>query len=85
MHKTTTLSLQQWGNSLAVRIPATLARLAHFSLGQPVELSLENNYVVIKSIGEPKLSLAQKLALFNPEIHAGEAMATITLGKEVIE
>jgi antitoxin MazE len=46
MQKTSTLSLQQWGNSLAVRIPAAVARLAHFSLGQPVELVVENESVV---------------------------------------
>jgi antitoxin component of MazEF toxin-antitoxin module len=40
MSKTAVLTLQQWGNSLAVRIPAALARSAHFSVGQPVELSL---------------------------------------------
>lgn len=84
MQKASTLSLQQWGNSLAVRIPAAIARLAHFSLGQPVELLIENNSVVIKSVGAPKLSLAQKLAKFDPQKHVGEAMATGLVGKEII-
>lgn len=30
MPKTATLTIQQWGNSLAVRIPAAVARSAHF-------------------------------------------------------
>lgn len=85
MHRTSILSLQQWGNSLAVRIPAAVARSAHFSLGQPVALSVENNSVVIKSIGTPKLSLAQKLALFDAEKHTGEVMLAAPLGKEVFK
>ncbi len=79
------LSLQQWGNSLAVRIPASIARSAHFKLGQPVELSIENDSVIIKSIGVAKLSLAQKLARFDPEIHGGETMATTPIGVEKID
>ncbi len=74
MQKTSVLSLQQWGNSLAVRIPAVIARLAHFRLGQQVELSVENDSVIIRTIGEPKLSLAQKLAKFDQKQHAGEAL-----------
>jgi hypothetical protein len=30
MTKTATLTIQRWGNSLAVRIPAAVARAAHF-------------------------------------------------------
>ncbi len=85
MQRTSTLSLQQWGNSLAVRIPVAVARSAHFSIGQSVVLTVENNSVVIKPIGAPKLSLAQKLALFDSEKHTGEAMLTTPLGKEVFE
>jgi len=31
---------------------------------------------LVKAIGEPKLSLAQKLAAFDPALHDGEVMAT---------
>jgi antitoxin component of MazEF toxin-antitoxin module len=36
--KTATLMVQQWGNSLAVRIPSAVAKSAGFKLGQPVRL-----------------------------------------------
>jgi len=81
--KTATLTLQQWGNSLAVRIPAAVARSARFKVGQPVEVSAQDSNVVVKAIGEPKLTLAQKLAAFDPVRHAGEAMVTGRVGKEV--
>jgi antitoxin MazE len=74
MAKTANLTIQQWGNSLAVRIPAGVARAARFSVGQPVEVALDDSGITIRPVGQPKLSLAQKLALFDPAIHAGEAM-----------
>lgn len=82
MQTISSLSLQQWGNSLGVRIPAVVARLAHFSLGQPVELSITDEGVLIRPAGQPKLSLSQKLALFDSKKHGGEVMLTRNEGKE---
>ena len=84
MKKSARLSIQQWGNSLAVRIPAAVARSAHFAVGQQVEVSADETGVTVKSIGAPKLSLAQKLSLFDPAVHGGEVMATAPVGAEVI-
>jgi len=83
MAKTATLTLQQWGNSLAVRIPAAVARSARFKVGQPVEVSAQDSNVLVQAIGAPRLTLAQKLAAFDPALHGGEAMATGRVGKEV--
>ncbi len=83
MSKTATLTVQQWGNSLAVRIPAKVARSARFKVGQPVEVSAQDSTVLVRPVGEPKLSLAQKLAAFDPERHGGEVMATGRVGREV--
>ena len=83
MSKTATLTLQQWGNSLAVRIPAAVARSVRFKVGQPVEVSAQDSSVLVTAVGEPKLTLTQKLAVFDPVRHAGEAMVTGRVGKEV--
>lgn len=83
MSKTAKLTIQQWGNSLAVRIPSAVARSARFSVGQPVEVTVEDASVVVRPVGEPKLTLAQKLALFDPEKHSGEIMPTSRVGAEV--
>ena len=82
MAKPVNLTIQQWGNSLAVRIPAAIARSAHFSVGQPVEMVLEEAGVSVRAVGPPKLSLAQKLALFDPAVHGDEVMETRPLGVE---
>jgi antitoxin MazE len=84
LSKTATLTVQQWGNSLAVRIPAAVARTARFRVGQPVEVSAQDFNVLVRSIGEPKLTLEQKLAAFDPLLHGGEVMATGRVGKEVL-
>lgn len=84
MPKSATLTLQQWGNSLAVRIPAAVARSARFKVGQPVEVSAQDSNVLVKSIGEPKLTLAQKLAAFDPALHGGEVLVTHPVGTETL-
>lgn len=83
MVKSAKLTIQQWGNSLAVRIPSAVARSARFSVGQPVEVVLEDDGVVVRPVGEPKLTLAQKLAMYDSAKHGGEAMATGRIGAEV--
>lgn len=83
MNKATTLTLQQWGNSLAVRIPASIARSVRFAVGQPVEVSVQDASVLVKAVGKPRLTLAQKLAAFDPVRHGGEAPATGRIGKEI--
>lgn len=82
MAKTATLRIQQWGNSLAVRIPAAVARSAHFEAGQEVEVTTEEIGVTVKPVGPRRLTLADKLAQFDPVRHGGEAMATTPVGAE---
>lgn len=84
MAKTATLTLQQWGNSLAVRIPAAVARAAHFEVGQEVQVTSDEIGVTVKPVGQRKLTLAEKLALFDPAKHGGEAMTTGLIGAEVL-
>jgi antitoxin MazE len=84
MSKTAALTVQQWGNSLAVRIPAAVARSVRFKVGQPVMVSVEDSNVVVRAIGMPRLTLSQKLAAFDPARHGGEAMGTIAIGNESI-
>jgi antitoxin MazE len=84
MTRTAKLTVQRWGNSLAVRIPAAVARSARFTVGQPVEVSAQDSQVVVKALGTPRLTLAQKLAAFDPALHSGELMATVRIGQEAL-
>ena len=40
--------------------------------------------ILLKALGEPKLTLAQKPAALDPELHSGEVMATAPVGNEVL-
>jgi len=84
MTKAATLTVQQWGNSLAVRIPAAVARSARFKVGQPVEVSAQDSTVLVRPIGRPSTTLAQKLAAYDPAVHGGEAMPSAPVGAEAV-
>src|SRR5579862_877981 len=84
MAKSSELRIQKWGNSLAVRIPSSVAKRAGFQAGQPVWLSMQDASVLVSPTGKPVLTLAQKLALFDPQRHRGEAMVMGRAGREVV-
>jgi antitoxin MazE len=77
------LDIKQWGNSLGVRLPAAVAREAHLHVDQRVRISVEGDQVVITPIDATRLTLEQRLAVYDPKRHGGEQMATEqTLGAE---
>ncbi|TXT38066.1 MAG: transcriptional regulator/antitoxin MazE [Comamonadaceae bacterium] len=76
-------TIQEWGNGLAVRLTAPVAKAAHLALGQPIRVEVVEGGVLLRPVGEPKLSLAQKLKAFDPAVHGGEAMASGLVGAEV--
>jgi antitoxin MazE len=48
------------------------------------KVSAQDSNVLVKAIGEPKLTLAQKLAAFEPALHGGEVMPTRPIGNEAL-
>ena len=76
-------TIQEWGNGLAVRITAPVAKAARFALGLPIRVEVVEGGVFLRAVGKPKLTLAQKLKAFDPAIHGGEVMACGRVGTEV--
>jgi len=75
MHTT----IQKWGNSLALRIPAAFAKDAHLATGSEVNLSIHDGVVHIDPAPEPHYSLSALLKGVtdenrHTEIDAGEAV-----------
>ncbi|MDH2917855.1 MAG: PbsX family transcriptional regulator [Sideroxydans sp.] len=68
------LDIKQWGNSLGMRLPAAIAREAHLQLHQRVCLSIKKGVITITPVSDGELTLAQRLANFDPVKHGGEAM-----------
>ena len=77
------LDIKQWGNNLGVRLPAAVAREAHLRVDQRVRVSVAGDQVVITPVEDTRLTLEQRLAIYDPKRHGGEQMATRkTLGAE---
>jgi len=77
------LDIKQWGNNLGVRLPAAVAREAHLHVDQRVRVTVEGDQVIITPVDATKLSLEQRLAVYDSNRHGGEQMMTTqTLGAE---
>ncbi|MBD8524665.1 AbrB/MazE/SpoVT family DNA-binding domain-containing protein [Pseudomarimonas arenosa] len=77
------LTVQNWGNNLAVRIPASVARAARLVRGQPVVVeAVDGNVVVRPQGGPPRMTLEQMVKAFDPKLHGGELMADAPRGAE---
>ena len=77
------LDIKQWGNNLGVRLPAAVAREAHLRVDQRVRVSVEGDQVVITPVDDSRLTLEQRLAVYDPKRHGGEQMVTTgSLGAE---
>ncbi len=68
-------TIQTWGNGLAVRITAPMAKAAHVARGTPVTLEVVPEGFLVRVGGKPKMTLAQKLKVYDPHVHGGEVMA----------
>ena len=76
------LDIKRWGNNLGVRLPASVARAARLKADQRVRITVEEGCVIITPHGDKPPTLAERLALFEPAVHGGEAMAAVPLGRE---
>ena len=76
------LDIKAWGNNLGVRIPAAVARAAKLHANQRVKVSVEDGRVVITPQFDQPLALAERLALYDPLVHGGEAMVSAPVGVE---
>ena len=74
-HMVSEQTIQTWGNGLAMRITAPLAKAAHVARGTPVTVEVVPEGFLVRVGDKPRLTLAQKLDAFDPNLHGGEAMA----------
>lgn len=76
-------TVKTWGNGLGVRITAPIAKAARLSPGTPVKVEVVKNGLLVRTVGKPKLTLAQKLKAFDPQLHSGEVSDGGRIGAEV--
>jgi antitoxin MazE len=61
------MQVQKWGNSLALRIPRSLAAESHIEQGSEIELSLVKGKLVIAPVAKDAYSLEELLSGVTPK------------------
>lgn len=83
-----TATIQKWGNSLAVRIPITLAREVHLDDNSSVDVTVENGKLVI-ALATSQESASERLkrlvAGITPENRHPETIYGANVGKERLD
>jgi len=67
-------SIKQWGNSLGLRLPATISKAVGLHVNQCVKISTKGQSIIITPCVSKPLSLEDRLAQFDPAKHGGEVM-----------
>ena len=75
--------IQKWGNSLAVRIPKTLATEAHLAQEAVVELAVAKGKLIIAPIKRQKYKLEELVARITDENIHKEDIWGPAVGREV--
>lgn len=74
----------KWGNSLALRIPSSVAREVSVREGKPVEISVDKGSIVITPIQKaPHYSLDELVAGITEENRHEETDTGATVGNEL--
>ena len=75
--------IQKWGNSLAVRIPKTLAAEAHLAQEAEVELAVSKGKLIVVPIKKQKYDLKELVSGINDENIHKEDIWGPAAGREV--
>jgi len=75
--------IKKWGNSLALRIPKTFALNANLKEDKLVDISLDNESIIITPINNKKYSLNELLANISDENLYNEFDTGAPVGKEI--
>ncbi len=75
--------IQQWGNSLALRIPKAFARQTKVKKGSRVRLVVERGRMIVTPVTTGKITLKSLLAKVTPENIHPETDWGKPVGKEI--
>lgn len=59
--RTTTVKVQKWGDTLAVRLPSTVVRDMRLTPGQSIEVSCRGGIITMKPVAKKEPSLRDRL------------------------
>ena len=75
--------IQKWGNSLALRIPKTLADETGLNMDSPVEIKVIDGQIHIIPVQDPYYDLDTLLDGITPDNLHGEISTGKAVGKEI--
>ena len=75
--------VKQWGNSLALRLTSEVARAAGVTNDSEVTITASSGKVTIE-VSTRRMTLAERLARFDPARHGGEVFASAPVGREIL-
>lgn len=78
------VTVKKWGNSAAVRIPATILESVHLKLNGIVDVREEGGRIVIEPVHPREYDLAELLAGITPENLHAEVDFGAPAGKEAL-
>jgi len=74
--------VQKWGNSLAVRIPRSVAQDTHLSSGNSVDVAVQDGRIVIAPARRPRFRLDELLKGVTTQNRHHESDSGIAVGRE---
>ncbi|MFM7345457.1 MAG: AbrB/MazE/SpoVT family DNA-binding domain-containing protein [Tagaea sp.] len=77
------VQVKKWGNSAAVRIPASVLEAVDLRVDQTVEINERNGRIVIEKAKGPSYDLDEMLARMKPETFHDDADFGRPKGREV--
>lgn len=75
-------TVAKWGNSLAIRIPQSLAKEIHLAEGVEVDLEIVEGVLMIKPRTRKQYSLEQLVDAITPENLHTEIESGVAMGNE---
>jgi antitoxin MazE len=76
-------TVAKWGNSLAIRIPQTLAKEIHLAEGTEIDLVVVDGTLVVKPRSRKRYSLDELVEGITPENLHTEIDSGIAVGNEI--
>ena len=75
--------VKKWGNSLAIRIPKSIAESVEIELGEAVNLQIEDGKIVLSPVKKPLYSLESLLENVREEQLHSEVDSGEPVGREI--
>ena len=76
--------VQQWGNSLGVRLPKFAAQQIHIVKGTAVNIGVHNDAIIVRPAPKKRFNLRDLVAAIKPENLHSEIHSGHRLGKELL-